>query len=118
MWGIREVESRSSLSVSPRKAMAKITGNDLNNVLTGTPGADQLSGLGGHDTLKGGLGNDVLIGGTGNDVYFIDSVGDKIQEPTSLGGDRDEVRSTITINLATLGSGRIEVATLLGTAAI
>jgi len=71
--------------------MATITGTNLNNVLTGTTGADQLSGLGGNDTLKGGLGNDVLIGGTGNDLYYVDSVGDKIQEPTSLGGERDEV---------------------------
>src|SRR5690349_3741481 len=98
--------------------MATITGNNLNNVLIGTTGADKLSGLGGQDTLNGGLGNDVLIGGTGNDVYYVDSVGDKIEEPTSLGGDRDQVRSTISINLTALGSGRIEAATLLGTDAI
>src|SRR5262245_8780103 len=118
MWGNGEVELRSSLSDSPREDMATITGNDLNNVLTGTAGADRLNGLGGHDTLKGGLGNDVLIGGTGNDVYYVDSVGDKIEEPTSLGGERDEVRSTISINLAALGAGRIEVGTLAGAGAI
>jgi len=37
-----------------------ITGNELNNVLTG---------LAGDDTLMGGVDADTMTGGTGNDWY-------------------------------------------------
>jgi trimeric autotransporter adhesin len=43
------------------------TGNALNNILTGTGGANTLSGLAGNDTLSGGAGHDTVSGGVGND---------------------------------------------------
>lgn len=43
------------------------TGNELNNRIIGTAGADILSGLGGNDLLQGGAGDDVLYGGDGDD---------------------------------------------------
>lgn len=47
---------------------AEMTGNGLNNVITGGSGVDYLLGMAGADTLSGGLGNDILSGGTGKDV--------------------------------------------------
>ena len=86
------------------------TGNSLNNVISGGDLNDTLSGLAGNDTLEGGLGNDTLIGGAGadnlqgdegadnmaggadNDVYFVDDVGDVVNENAadSTGVDRVE----------------------------
>lgn len=57
--------------------MAKIIGNDGNNIAFGTNyndfidgkgGNDFLYGFGGNDTLEGRNGNDNLYGGNGNDV--------------------------------------------------
>jgi Ca2+-binding RTX toxin-like protein len=46
----------------------------VNDVLTGTDGADKLNGLAGNDTLIGGLGKDTLTGGVGADVFKFNSV--------------------------------------------
>ncbi|MGB3387542.1 MAG: peroxidase family protein, partial [Pseudaminobacter sp.] len=56
-------------------------GDDVLNVVTGTPGndradtaldgsdeADLIIGLGGNDVLRGGAGDDILYGGAGNDT--------------------------------------------------
>jgi Ca2+-binding RTX toxin-like protein len=43
-------------------------GNDLNNVVLGTSGANRIEGMGGADTLKGMGGADTLVGGAGNDT--------------------------------------------------
>jgi Ca2+-binding RTX toxin-like protein len=45
-----------------------LTGNDLDNILSGGTGGDTLYGLGGKDTLNGEGGNDILYGGAGDDV--------------------------------------------------
>ena len=45
--------------------MADITGDEFDNVLTGTIGADVIVGLGGRDNLIGGDGADTLDGGDG-----------------------------------------------------
>jgi Ca2+-binding RTX toxin-like protein len=63
------------------------TGNDLNNVITGTVG---------NDTLDGGLGADTLIGGAGSDTYIVDNVLDVI---TDTSGTADTVNSTVNFNL-------------------
>jgi Ca2+-binding RTX toxin-like protein len=49
-------------------------GNDHDNILTGSSGADTLLGLDGDDVLDGRGGVDHLIGGGGNDRYLIDDV--------------------------------------------
>ena len=110
-------------------------GSAFHNVLVGSNGRNGLQGLDGDDTLLGGGSNDLLIGdagddvldggvgadtmlgGSGNDVYFINVATDVIDEGGNLDTD-DEVRSTISVNLATLAGGSIEHAMLLGTAAI
>ena len=61
-------------------------GDELDNYMSGTAGADGLYGNGGadnlfaqngNDYLGGGQGNDYLIGGAGSDTYFF-NVGDGI----------------------------------------
>ena len=47
--------------------MCSVKGNNNNNVLTGTAGADVFCGLGGNDTIKA-KANDVVFGGAGNDT--------------------------------------------------
>jgi len=52
--------------ISHAKAFA-LSGNELNNTLTGGAGANTLNGSAGDDNLNGGKGNDILNGGIGND---------------------------------------------------
>ena len=94
-----------------------IAGNGGINVLTGLGGNDSLQGFGGNDTLDGGVGNDTLKGGAGNDTYVIGAAGDQISEEANL-DTGDTVRSTITVDLASLGGGAIEHAALLGVGAL
>ncbi|HKP25759.1 MAG TPA: PQQ-dependent sugar dehydrogenase [Dongiaceae bacterium] len=94
-----------------------IAGNGGVNVLAGAGGNDSLQGFGGNDSLDGGAGKDTLKGGAGNDTYAIDTAGDQISEEANLDTD-DAVRSIITVDLASLGGGAIERATLLGAGAL
>lgn len=48
-------------------AGGQVTGNAVDNILTGMNGADYLDGGAGNDTLYGNGGNDRLVGGAGND---------------------------------------------------
>jgi VCBS repeat-containing protein len=48
--------------------MAEQTGDNGNNIITGSEAADILNGLGGNDTLNGNGGDDTLNGGEGNDT--------------------------------------------------
>jgi len=91
----------------------EITGNAGRNMLMGLAGDDTIRGLAGDDWIDGGAGKDVLKGGAGNDTYVIDSIGDVIDEEGNP-DSADSVRSTITVDLNTLGGGTIEQATLLG----
>ena len=75
-------------------------------------GNDYLDGKGGNDTLDGGLGSDTMTGGAGNDIFIFDNTGDRAIE--LAGGGIDEVRSTVSVTLA---SG-IENLTLLGGSAL
>jgi len=49
-------------------AALTLTGNALDNAISGGSGADLLSGGDGADSIKGGAGDDVLVGGAGKDV--------------------------------------------------
>lgn len=57
-----------------------IDGGFGNDQLFGDSGNDSLVGFWGDDTLNGGEGADTMSGGVGNDTYFIDSVGDVIND--------------------------------------
>jgi hypothetical protein len=50
------------------KAVERISGTSLGDILTGGAGADELLGIGGEDILDGGDGNDTLSGGDGSDL--------------------------------------------------
>ena len=93
-------------------------GNALNNVITGTSGANNLKGMAGDDTLDGGGGADKMYGGAGNDTYIVDNAGDKVIEDTTTGvddGGTDTVMSSVTFtlgnfieNLVLTGSANID----------
>ncbi|MCA2726764.1 calcium-binding protein [Microcystis sp. M166S2] len=78
------------------------TGNDKNNFLLGNSGNNVLNGGLGNDTLFGGVGVDTLFGGDGNDTYYVDNVGDIVQEfsDNSLGGTDDTVLASVSYSLA------------------
>lgn len=48
--------------------MPVYNGDNANNVIFGSGGADQIYGLGGDDILGGGQGDDEIYGGAGNDM--------------------------------------------------
>jgi VCBS repeat-containing protein len=83
-------------------------GNNLNNNIIGSVGAD---------TLDGGAGADYLAGGAGDDFYIIDSSNDQVSESNSEGidtGGIDIVQSIVTYTLPT----NVEKLVLSGIAAI
>ncbi|BAN50082.1 S-layer family protein [Metapseudomonas resinovorans] len=65
-------------------AFENLTGSAFNDQLTGNAAANVLSGLAGNDILNGGAGNDTMIGGDGSDAYYVDSVGDVVQETNAV----------------------------------
>ncbi|WP_310446220.1 calcium-binding protein [Thiobacillus sp.] len=79
-----------------------LTGNALDNMLSGSYGSD---------TLDGGLGADILKGWGGNDTYIVDNVGDVVSETSTVATEIDTVQSSVTY---TLGAN-LENLTLTGT---
>ncbi|WP_146054491.1 beta strand repeat-containing protein, partial [Methylovulum psychrotolerans] len=91
----------------------QFTGGDtLTNFIVGTTGKDILVGTAGNDALNGLAGADTMSGGTGNDLYFVDNVGDIVNENPAAG--IDTVQSSISYQL----TANVENLTLLGSAAI
>ncbi len=98
-------------AIASTAAAIGLTGNDLNNQITGGAGSNVLNGLGGNDIIIGGGGTDALDGGTGvdqmwggsgNDTYYVDSVNDKVSEQTVAGvddGGDDTVVSSVSWTL-------------------
>jgi Ca2+-binding RTX toxin-like protein len=63
-----------------------LVGGDGRDFLLGDAGSDTLIGGNGNDILDGGIGADIMTGGAGNDLYYIDNVGDVINELPEDGG--------------------------------
>lgn len=102
-----------------------VTGNGLDNTITGSTGGDTINGGGGNDvlfgmegddklttgsgddTLDGGEGADTMSGGSGNNLYIVDNVGDVVIGGSGL----DHIQSSVSF---TTGSG-VENLTLTGT---
>ncbi|MHB1085476.1 MAG: calcium-binding protein, partial [Thiobacillus sp.] len=68
-----------------------LTGNQLDNSLSGSWGVDMLDGGAGADTLSGFAGNDTLIGGLGNDTYIMGRgyAADTVVESDATAGNTD-----------------------------
>lgn len=68
-----------------------LTGNELDNSLSGSWGVDMLDGGAGADTLSGFAGNDTLIGGLGNDTYILGRgyAADTVVENDATAGNTD-----------------------------
>ena len=79
---IENVIVQGSVPPPPPPPSNTITGDNLDNVLSGGSAADSIYGLGGNDVLRGYAGNDLLDGGTGNDRLFGGIGADKL-----YGGD-------------------------------
>jgi len=63
-----------------------ITGNALNNALSGGLGNDTVDGLAGDDAVSGGAGNDHLLGGDGLDAVAGGAGNDNIDEGAASNG--------------------------------
>ncbi len=90
------------------------TESNGNDTLLGTAGNDSFNTLGGNDVINGLAGADVMRGGLGNDVYWVDNIGDKVIETSTLPTEIDRVNSSITWIL----NANVENLTLVGTDAI
>jgi len=106
-------------TITGNSAANKIDGGAGNDSLSGNDGDDSLIGGAGNDTLLGGDGIDTLVGGAGNDVYLYDDVSDVIVEVAGSAGGIDTVQTTLTFDLSTnLNTVNVENLTLLGSADI
>jgi Ca2+-binding RTX toxin-like protein len=75
------------------------TGNSGANIITGGDLNDTLTGLAGNDQLVGGLGADIMRGGANDDVYFVDDVGDVVDETVAGSDGVDRVESDVSYAL-------------------
>ncbi|MDQ3478200.1 MAG: calcium-binding protein [Pseudomonadota bacterium] len=73
------------------------TGNASANVIVGNSAANTLTGGDGNDTLNGGASADTMVGGIGNDTYFVDDIGDIVNELPGQGNDL--VKSSVSYTL-------------------
>ncbi len=96
-----------AVSGSGNELSNNIVGTAIANSLTGSGGNDTLNGATGNDTLSGGAGFDRMVGGVGadfmnggkdNDFYFVDNVGDRVEESDNS-STFDGVQSTVSYTL-------------------
>jgi serralysin len=76
-------------------------GNQGNDTLEGGDGDDRLYGHADDDILNGNDGNDLMVGDDGNDLYWVDSVGDVVQEYAQWETEIDSVIAAISYTLPT-----------------
>lgn len=76
-----------------------ITGNSAVNTLKGGLGNDTLLGDAGNDILDGESGVDTMQGGSGSDSYYVDNVGDVVQELLATDGAADRIYTTVDYTL-------------------
>ncbi|WP_205679449.1 M10 family metallopeptidase C-terminal domain-containing protein, partial [Brevundimonas lutea] len=84
--------------------MAIAYGAVIENAIGGS-GNDTLIGNAANNLLNGGAGADRMTGGAGDDIYIVDHVGDVVVELD--GGGFDEIRSSLSFNLAGIYAERL-----------
>lgn len=91
-------------------------GGDADDTLLGNDSANRLWGGFGKDKLDGRAGIDRMIGGGGNDAYYVDNLGDVIDEGTAGADGTDKVFSSVDIKLSDVTHvlGTVENIKLLG----
>ena len=75
-------------------------GGNGNDTILGGQRWDSLIGGDGDDVLDGGTENDQMTGGLGNDTYYVDHVGDRTNESTTINEGYDLVYASIDWNLS------------------
>jgi Ca2+-binding RTX toxin-like protein len=102
-----------------------LDGGGGNDILFGGAEADVLDGASGNDELDGGTGADTMTGGGDDDTYYVDDIGDTVNEGASGGIDTvkasigytlgAEVENLILLGAANLiGTGNALANTLIG----
>ncbi len=79
------VENLTVQQTATANVGGSLTGNALNNVITGAAGAEK---------IDGGAGADTMAGGRGSDHYYVDDAGDQVTEVAD-GGAADEVTTSL-----------------------
>ena len=76
---------------------------------------DAINGGDGNDIIDGGLGADLMSGGNGDDEFYVDNVGDIVNETLAVGsGNNDRVFSSVSFSMGDATSG-LDHLTLTGT---
>jgi Ca2+-binding RTX toxin-like protein/subtilisin-like proprotein convertase family protein len=75
-----------------------LSGNERANQLRGGAGRDVLFGFGGNDLLDGGTDIDRLVGGSGDDIYYVDTRFDEVVELSGEGYDTVYAASSYTLS--------------------
>jgi Ca2+-binding RTX toxin-like protein len=73
-------------------------------IINGTSINDTLFGSWGNDIIDGSLGADSMYGGGGNDIYYVDDIGDVINE-TAISNNNTAVELVSVAAGGTLGNG-------------
>ena len=91
-----------------RASIAHTLGSNLENLtgvgtaglaLTGNGGNNLITGSEGNDVIDGGAGADRMKGGNGNDIYYVDDLGDRVEEPDMFSSrfGLDEIRTALPV---------------------
>ena len=107
---IEYLSFRSSYAANTSSTYALYQGSLRGDAFEGSSGQDLMFTGEGNDFLDGKAGVDILNGGSGNDTYYIDNVGDRIEDASGT----DTVNSTVSYTL----SAALEHLTLTGTAKV
>ena len=86
--GLNRAQDTGGAGIDTLTSIENLFGSNHADTLTGNGGANVLTGGEGDDILNGGAGADVMQGGDGNDTFFVDNVGDRVEDAGPGGTDR------------------------------
>jgi Ca2+-binding RTX toxin-like protein len=90
-----------------------LIGGNGRNFLIGDAGSDNITGGNDVDVMDGGSGADTMTGGLGNDTYYVDNVGDIVNESAADPGI-DRICSWVDYAMTGTAAG-VELGFLMGT---